>query len=218
MWKNLYYIVAIITITAVVMIILGLIPSYLKVPGDSYVPWEIGYVLIFLLFNFITIFPAYKIHKKLTPFYSPIKGVVLFTLFGGITGAMLGEGGNLVMIIPYSILMFIYANLYKRFTWWKVALTGYLAGTLVESGLNRSPIQVTTLMWIAFFTYPYFITKIFDNRKLINWSSLFKKTLILITISIILGASAFFFTKNNPSPPLILLAVFIPFVVVAFKR
>ena len=78
---------------------------------------------------------------------------------------MLGEGGNFVMIIPYTILMFIYAQLYKRFPWWKVASTSHLAGIVVENVINRSPIQIPTLMWIAFFTYLYFATKIWENRK-----------------------------------------------------
>jgi hypothetical protein len=121
-------------------------------------------------------------------------------LFGGITGALLGEGGNPVMIIPYTILMLIYAQLYKRFAWWKVASTSYLGGVIVENLMNRSPIQLPTLVWIAFFTYPYFYTKIWENRKKVPIMSILKDLRLAIATSPVLMALAAYLTRDNISP------------------
>lgn len=124
---------------------------------------------------------------------------------------MLGER-SFIMIIPYTILMLVYALFYKKFTWWKVALTTYLAGILLENAMNRSPIQAPTLLWVAFFTYPYFFTKIFENRRKINWLKVLKDFKWTIISSLILISLSMLVSRNT-SPPLIIFGAALPFLV-----
>tara|TARA_Y100000310_G_scaffold33377_1_gene31570 strand:+ start:1347 stop:1799 length:453 start_codon:yes stop_codon:yes gene_type:complete len=130
-----------------------------------------------------------------------------------VIGVVFGEAGNPVMLIPYAILMFIYAQFYKRFSWWKVALTSYLGGIIVENVINRSPIQIPTLMWIAFFTYPYFLTKIWENRHKVSLFGILKDFKFSFVFSVVLGLLSWYISKDNVSPPLIVLGLTLPFVV-----
>lgn len=211
--KNILTAIIIILITALVIYILPLIPGFLKDKPDIIGFDQISLVLTFLLFNLIFIgIPAW-FHWNYVHDYSKIKNVWFFALFGGITGALLGEGGNVVMILPYTVLMFIYAFFYKKFTWWKVALTSYLGGIIIENVINQSPIQAPTLVWIAFFIYPYFITKIWENRKKLSFMPIIKDFKYVITSSIVLAGLATYFSRNNISPPLIIFGITLPFLI-----
>ena len=217
--KNILTISIITILTILTIILLPLIPGYLEEPTpDKMVGFQPVFILVFLLFNLIFIgIPAW-FHYVYVKDYSTIKNIWFFALFGGITGAMLGEGGNVVMIIPYTILMLIYAFFYKKFTWWKVALTTYFAGMVVENVINRSPIQIPTLMWIAFFTYPYFWTKIVENRKKLSFQTIWNDFKWVFLSSGILSSLAVFVSKDNISPPLIILGAALPFIIIIIYR
>ena len=211
--KDAYFIFTIAVITLAIPIALSLIPNYLRTSDSSLVLGFWPSLIIFILFNIIFIGIPAGIHKIYVKDYSKIKNVWFFVLFGGITGALLGEFGNVIMIIPYAILMFIYAQFYKRFVWWKVALTSYLAGIIIENAINRAPLHVTTLTWIAFFIYPYFVTKIWENRKKVSIFFIIKDFKFSFAFSIILIILAVYFSKNNISPPLIILGATLPFII-----
>ncbi len=212
--ENSSFLVIIVAITALVIFALSSIPNYLKPMDENAITFsQPQFVFVFLIFNFISIGIFASFHWLYVKDYSKIKSIWFFSLFGGITGALLGEFGNLLMIIPYTILMFIYAQFYKRFLWWKVASTTYLAGILIENIMNRAPMQITTLMWVAFFIYPYFAAKIFENREKINAIEILGDFKFSFVFSIVLGALAFYFTRENISPPLIFLGITLPFVI-----
>jgi hypothetical protein len=209
--KLFLFIIAISTI--IIPLALLLIPNYLRTSNPNNILEFWPSLIIFVLFNIIFIGIPAGIHRIYLNDYSKIKSVWFFALFGGITGALLGEFGNLFMIIPYAILMFIYAQFYKRFAWWKVALTSYLAGIIIENAINRAPLQVTTLMWIAFFIYPYFATKIWENRKKVPLSQIIEDFKFSFAFSVILTILAVYFSRNNISPPLIVLGATLPFII-----
>ncbi len=212
--KNLLYILLILFLTVFVSYGLTLIPNYLReVQPDDITFDQTSFIFVFLLFNLIFIGIPALIHWLYVKDYSPIRSVWFFVFFGGITGGLLGEGGSIVMIIPYSIIMFIYVQFYKRFPWWKVALTTYLGGILIENMMNRSPIQIPTLTWIAFLTYPYFVTKIWENRNKISIWKITKNFKWSFLFSIILGITAVYISRNNISPPLIILGITLPFII-----
>ncbi len=212
--KNVLYISVILSLTIFVSYGLTLIPNYLRQAQQDTITFDqTSFIIVFLLFNLIFIGIPALIHWLYVKDYSPIRNIWFFVFFGGITGAMLGEGRNIVMIIPYSIIMLVYVQFYKRFTWWKVALTTYLGGILIENAMNRSPIQIPTLTWIAFLTYPYFVTKIWENRNKISIWRITKNFKWSFLFSIILGIFAFYFSRNNISPPLIILGITLPFII-----
>ena len=211
--KSVLFISLIFIIAIILLIILPLIPNYLREPNLNNALGFWPSLVVFLLFNFISIGIPAAIHWIYVKDYSKIKNIWFFALFGGITGALLGEFGNVIMIIPYTILMLIYAFFYRKFVWWKVASTTYLAGIIIENVMNRSPLQVTTLMWISFFAYPYFVTKIWENRKKVSVISILKDFKWSFAFSVILIILAVYFSRNNISPPLIILGATLPFIV-----
>lgn len=211
--KNILTVVLIILVTALVVFVVMNIPGYAKPPSERSLPVTLKWVVVFLVVDLILIGIPAGIHRLYVGDYSLIRSVWFFAIFGGVAGAMLGEQGRIVMIIPYTILMLIYAFFYKKFTWWKVALTAYLAGVIIENVINRSPIQSPTSIWIAFFIYPYFVTKIWEHRKELSlWKILkdFKWAFVFVVVLLALG---YFITHGNMSPPLILLGITLPFVV-----
>lgn len=211
--KNILTIAVIVLATALVMFVLSQISGYAKPPSDSSLPLTLKWIVVFLIADLFLIGIVAGVHKLYSGDYGKIKGVWFFALFGGITGAMLGEGGNFVMIIPYTILMLIFALFYKKFTWWKVALTSFLGGIIVENVINRSPLQAPTLLWIAFFVYPYFVTKLWENRGKVSLWAIVKDFRWAFVFAVVLGALAYFVSKTNVSPPLIFLGITLPFVV-----
>lgn len=217
--KNILTVAIIVLVTALTVYLLPLIPNFLREPeSDDIVGFQPTFILLFLIFNVLFIgIPAW-IHRIYVNDYGKIKSIWFFALFGGVTGGLLGEGGNPVMIIPYTILMLIYAYFYRKFTWWKVALTAYLGGIIVENIINRSPIQIPTLMWIAFFTYPYFVTKIYENRKKVRIFKILKDLKWNLVASIILMALAAYASKDNISPPLIIFGATLPFLITILYR
>lgn len=213
------YIAKITAYTFASILALSLIPGYLRLAinkPDS-LSWEFRYIVVFTLFNLVTIGLPYLFHRKYTPDYSKLKNIWFFIIIGDILGVIFGEQGNPVMLIPYGIMMFIYSRLYRKHIWWKVALSGYLAGILLESGLNRAPIQVPTLMWFGLLTYPYFLAKIFENRHQIPWARILKKLLILSVIAYAAGYLGYLLTRNNPSPPVIVLFALVALSIYHFK-
>jgi hypothetical protein len=142
--------------------------GYLRdVREDDITGWQPVFLALFLLFDVIWIGVPYWVHHATIGAYGPIRSVWFFAVWGGVTGAFFGEialGASPALILPYTILMTGYGFLYRRFTWWKVALTSYAGGMLVENVLNRSPIQLPTVLWIGFFVAPYFVTRLYDNR------------------------------------------------------
>lgn len=211
--KNIITIGVIILVTAAVMFGLTLIPNYLKPLDGDRLPLTIKWISIFLIADVILIGIFAAIHKIYVNDYSRIKSIWFFAIFGGITGAMLGEGGNFVMILPYTIIMLIYAFFYKKFTWWKVALTSFLGGVVIENVINRSPLQSPTLLWVAFLVYPYFATKIWENRGKVSIWAIVKDFKFSFLFAVILGVLAYFVSIENVSPPLIFLGIVLPFIV-----
>ena len=210
--KDASFIFIIATLTIIIPLVLSAIPGYFKASDSGNILEFWPSLIVFLLFNIIFIGIPAAIHWIYVKDYSAIKNVWFFALFGGITGALLGEFGNVIMIIPYTILMLIYAFFYKKFVWWKVASTAYLAGIIIENGINRAPLQVTTLAWIAFFIYPYFVTKIWENRRKVSMISILKDFKWSLLFSVILIGLTIYFSRNNISPPLIILGATLPFV------
>ena len=214
--KNILTIFIITLATFATMFLLTYIPGYLE-PKDDLLPLTLKWISIFLFASFALIaIPAWA-HKRYVNDFSKIKNIWFFALFGGITGGLLGEQ-QIIMILPYTILMLIYAYFYKKFSWWKVMLTSYLAGILIENGLNRSPLQAPTLLWVAFFTYPYFVTKIYEHRSKNLLTKMWKDFRGAIFTSPLLILLALYITQDNISPPLIFLAAVLPFLVkIIFK-
>ena len=164
--KNLRFVFIVAFLTAMLPIILSQIPGYLRIPdADDILFSTPHFVIVFAFIVFIMIGIPFILHKKYIKDYTKIKAVWFFIALGTITGVVFGEGANPVMLIPYAILMSIFAYFYKKYPWWKVVLTTYLAGMMIENLMNRSPLQVPTLLWVAFFIYPYFWTKIWEHRK-----------------------------------------------------
>lgn len=207
--KNILTVITILALTAIVMLIFQLIPGYAQPVNEFIQP---KFWIVFIIVNLILIgIPAW-IHRTYINDYSGIKKIWFFALFGGITGGLLGER-SFIMIIPYIILMLLYAFLYKKFVWWKIALTSYLAGILLENGLNHAPIQSTTLIWVAFFIYPYFITKIWENRKKLRILWILNDLKYTLISSILLAILALLISRNNLSPPLIIFGFALPFFI-----
>lgn len=199
------------------MYLLSKIPNYLKLPNAETILFSPIFIALFLIVDLILIgIPAW-VHWNYVKDYTQIKNIWIFILSGVLIGVLLGEGGNLVMIFPYTILMLIYGLFYKKFVWWKVALTSYSAGILLENGLNRAPIQTTTLIWVALFISPYFITKMWENRKKVSLIFILKDLWGTILASVILICLAIYLPPKI-SPPLILGAFAIPFFVTAIYR
>lgn len=148
--KNLIYVLGIILITALTILIVSSVPGYLREQQEDSVGLQLRFIIVFLIIDIILIGIPAGIHGIYVKDYSKLRNIWFFAVFGGITGALMGEK-SFVMIIPYTILMLIYAFLYRKFPWWKVVLTSYLAGVLIENVMNRSPIQSPTLLWISFF-------------------------------------------------------------------
>ncbi|MFQ5975178.1 MAG: hypothetical protein ACE5J5_02525 [Candidatus Hydrothermarchaeales archaeon] len=219
--EKLKFLLTVATITILVLYTLPLIPGFLKpVQPDDIVGFQIGFILVFLIADLILIgIPAW-IHRYYVNDYSKIKNVKFFALFGGITGAILGEvlvtmnPANLILIIPYTILMFIYVQFYKRYDWWKVALTTYLGGIFVENIINRSPIQLPTLVWIAFFTYPYFVTKIWENRDKMSIYKISKDLKGTLIASVVLTG----LVASKSGGPLVLWVAALPFLITILYR
>lgn len=212
--ENILTVTTIITITILTIYFLPLIPNFLRqAKTEDIVGLQSGFIFTFLIFDLIIMGVPAWIHRVYVDDYSKIKNVWFFALFGGITFGLLGEGGNPIMIIPYTILMLGYAYLYKKFLWWKVVLTTYLGGIIVENVINRSPIQIPTLIWIGFFTAPYFITKIFENRKKIKLLKILVDLKWTLSASIVLAIFATYASRNNISPPLIIFGATLPFLI-----
>lgn len=195
--KNILYIIGIIIITIAVMIILSLIPGYLREPTSEHIPMQSHLMIVFIVAIIFLIGIPAGLHKLYVKDYSTIKSWIFFAIFGGITGGLLGER-SFIMILPYTLLMLIYAFFYKKFTWWKVALTTYLAGILIENAMNHSPLQAPTILWIAFFVYPYFVTKIWEHKKDINWWQIIRDMKYIPIYILILLALTLFIVKSIP--------------------
>jgi len=206
--KNILYIIGVILVTILTMVIVFSIPGYLREPGPEHIPMQSGLIFVFIIAILFLIGIPAGIHKLYVKDYSRIKSWIFFAIFGGITGGLLGER-QLIMILPYTILMLIYAFLYKKFPWWKVALTTYLAGVLIENVMNHSPLQAPTILWVSFFIYPYFITKIFENRKKLEFFKIIKDFKYSYVATIILLILIKFIVKSLPVA-FIILAIVIP--------
>ena len=141
-----------------------------------------------------------------------VKMWLFFLVFGTVTGVLLGEAGNPIMLIPYGIIMAVYTYGYTKFSWWKVALASYLSGILAENIGNRAPIQIPTLMWVAFTVYPFFITKSLENIRRINFRRVLKDAKWVFIIALLIEGILLALTWRNLSPPLLILAPAIPFV------
>ncbi|MBI5797671.1 hypothetical protein HZA98_02075 [Candidatus Woesearchaeota archaeon] len=220
--ENILTIAVIIAVTILTIYILSSIPGYLRLPeSNDIIGFQLIFILIFLMFNAITIGISAWIHRTYVNDYGKIKNVWFFALFGGITAAILGEvlltmnPVSFLMIIPYTLLMFIYAQFYKRCTWWKVALTAYFGGIVIENGINRAPIQMTTLIWIGFFIYPYFVTKIYENRKKTSFLAIIKDLKGTIVSSVLLTALVLYIISGGP---LAVFAAALPFLVTILFR
>jgi len=214
--KNLLYIALILTTTILTILLLTSIPNYLRQPNEIHIPINSYFFFVFIAINIILICIPAGIHWLYVKDYTPIKSIWFFTIFGGILGGLIGERA-LFMIIPYAILMLPYAFLYKKFPWWKIALTTYLAGTLIENAMNRSPLQAPTLLWIAIFTYPYFATKIWENRKKLNLTKIIKDLKYVFLWTAILLILTKLIVKSIPAA-FAILAVTISFFAVLIKR
>ncbi|MBS3065494.1 hypothetical protein J4229_00380 [Candidatus Pacearchaeota archaeon] len=214
-FNNLLYICIIFVLTLLPIIILPNIPGYL-LQKENAVLLNVKYIVIFLLADIVLIGVPAFINWFYIKDYSKIKSVWFFILFGTLIGVLLGERANPVMLIPYTIIMFIYANIYKRIRWWKVALTSYLAGIILENALNRATMQSSTLIWIAFFICPYFATKIYENinKKLaLKISSDFKWAYILSSIIVLTGLYLNKINKNF-NIGLIIITATLPFLLI----
>jgi hypothetical protein len=215
--KNLLYIASILAITILTIIILISIPNYLRQPNENHIPITSYFFFIFILIDIILIGILAGLHWLYVKDYTPIKSIWFFIIFGTIFGVLLGEAANPVMLIPYAAFMLVFAFLYKKFPWWKVAITTYLAGTLIENAMNRSPIQAPTLLWIAFFTYPYFAAKIWENRKKLHLIEIIKDLKYVFLWTAILLALTKFIVKSIPAA-FIPLTIAIAFFAVLIKR
>ncbi len=119
------FLFTIAAVTILTLYILPLIPGYLRpVESNDIVGFQIGFILAFILADLIFIgIPAW-VHRYYVGDYSKIENVKFFVFFGGVTGAILGEvlptmnPANFIMIVPYTLLMLIYVQFYKRYSWW----------------------------------------------------------------------------------------------------
>ncbi|MFH1327751.1 MAG: hypothetical protein ABIH76_02715, partial [Candidatus Bathyarchaeota archaeon] len=154
--------------------------------------------------------------------YGKIKNIWFFVIFGAIYGILVGEAGALGALPGYIIIILIYALAYRKITWWKVALTAFIAGILIENIVNRAQIQAPTLMWAAILIPPYFYTKIFENRRKISVVSILGKLRWTFVASVVLAILAAVITRNNISPPLIIFFFATPslftFLLKTFRR
>jgi len=214
--KNSAYVVSVIIITTAVLFILISIPNYLRDPAEDTIVLQPKFIIIFLVADILLIGVLAAFHYLYVKDYSPIKSLWAFAIFGGLLGGLLGER-NFLMIIPYTILMLIYAVFYKRFTWWKVAITSLLGGILIENLMNRAPIQAPTLLWIAFFTYPFFFAKIWENRHSIKPLEILKDQRYVFLAAIILLALTKFIVKSIPVV-FAILAIILPFLALFIYR
>lgn len=211
--KDVIYAFIILFITILLLFVLKLNPSYAT--KQQSIAFSFSQLIIFLIADLILIGIPVFLHWKYVKNYGKLKNIWFFVLCGSVLGVLLGEGANPVMLIPYAILMMIYSYFYKKFIWWKVALTSYLTGIILENVLNRAPLQITTLIWIPFFIYPYFITKIFENKK--SLKTIWKDFKLILLFAVILALIAFLVSLNHPSPPLVLFAFVLPFIIKIIK-
>lgn len=152
-------------LTILPMVVLSFFPEFLKPLDADGIAFQPQFVAIFVGFVVITTtFPAW-IHTEYIRDFSPIRKWVFFTVFATIAGVVLGEAANPVMLAPYGIFMLVYAYLYRKLPWWKIAASGYFGGVLIENVINRGAVKIQTIMWLAFVIYPYFWTKILENWR-----------------------------------------------------
>src|SRR3989344_6513923 len=118
--KNLIYVLIILILTLTFLLAIPQIPNYSKSFAEDSLPLNMKWISVFLIANLLIIGLASGIHNIYSGDYSRIKNIWFFIIFGAVTGILLGEQGNLIMLFPYTIIMLIYSLLYKKFTWWKV--------------------------------------------------------------------------------------------------
>jgi len=133
----------------------------------------IGFFLIIGLIFFLPIF----LHRKFSKDYGRIRKILPFVLIGTIYGVLIGEiiPHGLQMwttIFPYAVFMLFYGWLYKKFSWWKVALSSYLFGAFIEWSIgpqHKIPFIKgewwTTFVWILILVAPFFLTKIYESSR-----------------------------------------------------
>ena len=223
--KSILFVSIILLVTILTLTIIHLIPDFSKqITNENENFNGLKWWLVFLIADLILIGIPLWLHREYVNDYSKIKNISFFSMFGAVTGVIFGEGGKIAFIPGYFILMLIYALFYKKFIWWKVVITTYLTGILLENIMMRSPIQPTTLIWIALLTYPYFITKIFDNRKKLNkkfWNKIWNELKWTILASLILPIILIFINfiaSGVFSPPLLILGIATPFVIKIIKN
>lgn len=214
----------IVAATIAALVLLPLIPGYLKDPSyrDDFLPITPGNVAIFSVFSSAWIGIFAGIHRLISGEYGRLrrrKSLWFFIPFATVFGVVLGEAANPVMLIPYGAFMTIYGFLYRRFDWRVVALSSYLGGMLIENAMNRSEMQAPTLMWVSFFIVPYFATRAWEDRHKVGIRRLAKAVLPLAILSLALAFSAWQASKatsdtGDGSPPLVVMAAALPFVLV----
>lgn len=161
-------------LTVLPMVVLSYFPEFLKPIGPDAIVFQPVYVLIFSFFVVLTCsFPAW-IHAEYIRDFSRINKWGFFIVLATVAGVVMGEAANPVMLIPYGIFMAVYAYLYMKFPWWKIAASGYFGGVLIENIINRGAIKIQTIMWLAFVIYPYFWTKILENWKDLEFKKILK--------------------------------------------
>ncbi|MEE8362944.1 MAG: hypothetical protein V3S18_02615 [Dehalococcoidia bacterium] len=208
--------------TAAVMAVLPAIPGYLKDAShrEDFLPLTAGNIAIFVAFSALLIGVFAGVHRLFSGEYGRLRGkrsLLFFVPLGTMVGVVLGEGANPVMLLPYGVLMTVYGLLYRRFDPRLVALSGYLAGVLIENAMNRSPLQAPTLMWAAFFIVPYFATRTWEDRRRIEARRLIRTVGPLAAASPLLAVLAWWASvatsdAGGGSPPLVFLAALLPFV------
>lgn len=213
--RNLAIVGGVVVVTIALLYLLPLTGRLREPEADDIVGFQPLLIFVFLLFDVLLIgIPAW-VHRMFTRDYGRLKNFWFFIVWGGVTGALLGEvalGASPVLIIPYTILMSFYAFLYRKLPWWLVASTSYLGGMLVENVMNGSPIQIPTLMWVGFFVSPYFVTKIVENRHEVPLRRIVLNLRYPILASFLLSLGVIYLTRDNISPPLIVMAFTLPYV------
>jgi hypothetical protein len=127
--RNHLWVIAVLTATVGLVVLLPVTGYLREANADDIGGWRPAFLFVFLLFDVLwNGIPAW-VHRSYVGDYGQIRSMKIFALWGGFTGALLGEialGASSVLILPYTIFMPIYGFLYKRFAWWKVGIT-YLA-------------------------------------------------------------------------------------------
>ena len=90
-------------------------PNFSKQPQEQNLPLTLKFIWIFLLADIIFISLPTLFHYLYVNDYQKISSLWFFTFSGAIIGILLGEQMNFIMLMPYLILMFIYALFYKYF-------------------------------------------------------------------------------------------------------